>query len=739
MATKKGLIGTKNLDSPKAMNQKQLEKSFVLQQDSSDCGVACLKTLLRYYGSDASLERLRELSGTTTQGTTLLGLYQAANTLGLEAEGCEADISALREHGAPVALHVLMEGQLQHYVVCSPLTPDGGANTVSSSTVGRQIGFIVSDPARGVEVWSEEELRGRWQSGKCLTIKPTERLSQRKDQQKAKKAWLMSLVAQDAALLAAASVLGLGMALLGMAMAVFSQKLIDEILPARQFTKLYAGIALVAFLLLVRVGLESLRTYILLRQSKQFNNRIIGLFYDLLLALPKAFFDSRKTGDLVARLNDTGRIQRVISQLAGSVLIDLLMVVVTLGFLVYYSWQVGIAVLLALPFYFWLLYRFNKPISDAQRNVMAAYAHNESNYISTLQGVRVIKNFGKQLFFGELNRQVYGTFQENVFKLGQIQIRLNAWASIAGVSMLIATLGFTSWQVLQNQLKTGELMAIVGLVSSLLPSVANLALIAIPINEARIAFERMFEFVGLQPEDASNVEENTSIEIFNSLEINNLSFRFAGRMPLLKNVNLRLERGQIVGLMGESGSGKSTLLQIIEKFYIPESGQVMFNDTIDWNEITPRQWRTLIATVPQEVHLFNGTVLDNILLGNPTTKAEIMDFCQQYGFVNFIESLPQGLATIVGEEGVNLSGGQKQMLALMRALYKRPQLLILDEATSAMDKHTEQFVLGLLESLRSQMAVLSVSHRTDILQKHCDVVYELESGVLNEQLTTSVL
>lgn len=709
--------------------QTAIEKAFVLQQDSSDCGVACLRTLLRYYGSDASLERLRELSGTTKEGTTLLGLYQAANALGLEAEGCEADSEALIEHGQPVILHVVMQGNLQHYVVCSPLTPNGGTTFIPPLGVrGPGLGFIIADPAKGIVSYSEEELKKIWLSGKCLTIKPTERLQKVKTQQQAKKKWLLDLLQDDWGLLVTASALGLGMALLGMVMAVFSQKLIDDILPSRNATKLVGGVALVAFLLLVRVGLESLRTYILMRQSKQFNNRMVGGFYETLLDLPKTFFDSRKIGDLVARLNDTARIQRVISQLAGSTLIDLLMVLVTSIFLIYYSWQVGLGVLLMLPVYFWLLYRFNQPITDGQRNVMASYAHSESNYISTLQGVRVIKNFGRQPIFGNLNRLIYGAFQENVFRLGQIQIRLNVWASAASVLVLIGTLAFTSWQVLQGHLKTGELMAIVGLSSSLLPSVANLALIAIPVNEARIAFERMFEFMSIAPESALEAAQKTEIPHFESLEIQQLSYRFAGRTSLLKEVTMEVRRGEIVGLMGESGSGKSTLLQIIEKYYQPESGRVCLNKRLCWEEVSHKNWRKLLATVPQEVHLFNGTVLDNILMGEPFAEKEFIDFCAEYSFGPFLESLPQGLATLVGEEGINLSGGQKQLLALMRALYKRPQLLILDEATSAMDKLTERFVLNLLDSLRSKMAILSVSHRTDVLQTHCDRVYVLENG-----------
>ena len=698
--------------------QKQAYKTFVKQQDSSDCGVACLRSLLQYYGSDASLEYLRELSGTTPQGTTLLGLYQAANTLGLEAEGCESDIDSLIAHNQPTILHVELEGGLQHYIVWY------GTNEKHS----------IGDPANGMTEWTTEELETVWISHKCLTVKPTSQLKQIKSQRKGKQIWLFKLLQDDWGILASASLLGLFMAILGMVMSIFSQKLIDEILPSKQYTKFYGGIGLVTFLLLVRVGLDSLRSYILLRQSKQFNNRMAGGFYDTLLMLPKSFFDARKIGDLVARLNDTARIQRVISQLAGSVLIDVFMVLVSSGFLFFYSWKVATGIMAILPIYFWLLYRFNKPISTHQRAVMSSYAQSESNYINTLLGIRVIKNFSRQAIFSQKNQLIYGLFQDNIFQLGKTQIRLNIWASVMGVLILISTLAFTSYQVLQGHLKTGELMAILGMASSLLPSVVNLALIAIPLNEAKIAFERMFEFAGLSPE----IKEGKDIDSFESLEISNLSFRFAGRKPLLKNLNLSLNRGQIVGIMGESGSGKTTLLQIIEKFYTPENGEMIINKSLHWQQIGVASWRGLVTVVPQEVHIFNGTLLDNVLLGQETTEQEFQKFYQKYNLENFINSLPQGLATIIGEEGINLSGGQKQMLAFMRALYKingsaSSQLLILDEVTSAMDKNMERFVLDLIEKLKSEMAIIFITHRIHTLRQICNRIYVLENGTFSHQ------
>lgn len=707
------------------MNQEIFRKTLVCQQDQSDCGVACLQWLVRYYGGDISLETLRELSGTSKQGTTLLGLYQAANRIGFEADGCEADINALIEHNEPTILHVQLENNLQHYLICFAYQKGGV--------------FVVGDPSGKVQNYTQQELDKIWISKKCLTLKPVERFQKVSSIWQAKKNWLLNLIRDDANILVVSIVIGLGIAVLGLVMSIFSQKLIDEILPSKNFKKLYLGIGLVFFLLLIRSGFIALRQYILLRQGKDFNSRIVGSFYDSLLLLPKSFFDTRKIGDLVARMNDTARIQRVISQIAGNVIIDILVVCVSLGFLFSYQWQMGTFALIVLPFYFYLIYRFNKHIIEAQRNLMSAYALRESNYISTLQGIRAIKNFNKQSFFSQLNRTFYANFQDKVFHLGKIDIRISIISSVATVIFLVSFLAYLSYEVLHGNMKTGEMMAVLGMASSLMPSISNLALLAIPINEAKIAFDRMFEFVSIEPEKQEGVEVNE----FKSLIVKNLSFRFAGRKLLLDDISLEIDKGKFVAIIGESGSGKSTLSQIIEKFYEPESGKITVNSTNELSKIQTNSWRKIIGIVPQEIHLFNGSVIDNICVGEiPNNLSEFTTFCKEFGFEDFLNNLPQGIATIVGEEGINLSGGQKQIIALLRVLYKKPQLLILDEATSALDRNTEKFVMNLLEKLKSKIGVLFISHRLNTIKSVADSIYIIENGKIthsgnHEQLLLS--
>ena len=696
------------------MNLKQLNKSFVLQHDQSDCGVACLLSLIQYYQGTNALEKLRELSGTTRQGTTLLGLYQAANQIGFKAQGNEADIKALIDHKQPLILHVVIEEHLQHYIVCY-----GYENSV----------FIIGDPAKGLSTYSKEDLSKIWKSKTCLTLTPTRDFIKATTIKKSKKSWFIKLLKDDYQLLGISLVLGVVVALLGMAMAIFSQKLIDDILPSQNSAKLITGIGLLAFLLLVRVGFASLREFFLIKQSKDFNNRIIDSFYSSLLHLPKPFFDTRKIGELVARLNDTNRIQRVIKLIANNFIIDILVVLISFGYLFVYSWQTGVIAILSLPIYFVLIFRFNRRIISAQKEVMQGYALSESNYITSMQGISEIKNYNKQAVFDKINALVYGNFQDKIFDLGKINVRLSLLSGILSVLFLISTLSYTSFSVYQKTMTLGELMAVLGIAGSLLPSITNLALIAIPINEAKIAFNRMFEFASIQTEKEGEINM-TDLDV---IEIKNLSFRFAGRSQLLKNINIRIAKGEFVAIVGESGSGKSTLGQILQKFYGFENGEITVNGTLNFKELKLENWRSLIGVIPQEIKIFNGNVLDNILLGTEDTVENVVKFCQDLGFEKFIADFPQGYATILGEEGINLSGGQKQIIAFARALYKKPHFLILDEATAAMDRNTENFTMQLLSKLKNEVAILFISHRLHTLKNNADYIYILENGIISSK------
>lgn len=695
------------------MISKHIQKTHTLQLDRSDCGVACLLSVIRFYNGNHSLEKLRELSGTTPQGTTMLGLYQVANELGFTAAGIKGEIQALKEHDEPVILHFQIVKNNDHYVVCY--------------TYDKQKGFLIGDPDKGIYYLNEEDLEKNWVSKKCLVLSPNENFITTKEATKFQKRYFINLLKEDCKLLVFSVIIGVFVAGLGMAMSVFSQKLIDDILPSHKINKLITGIVLLAILLLARVGFMILREFFLLQQSKDFNNRINNQFYSSLLCLPKSFFDTRKIGELVARLNDTGRIQSVIKMLASSLVIDVLVSIISIVFLFIYSWQVALISLVSLPIYFYIIYRSNKKIITAQREVMQGYALNESNYIASMQGIATIKNNNRQAIFEKVNESVFGNFQEKIFNLGKINIQLSWQSGLSSVFFLIGILIYTSIAVFHKEMKLGELMAVLGISGSLLPSIANLAMISIPINEAKIAFNRMFEFASIEKEKESGI----AITTLESIKINNLSFRFAGRSELFSNINIEIEKGKLVAIVGKSGSGKSTIGQILQRFYNFEKEEIIVNNQCHLSEIQLKNYRDKMAVIPQEITIFNGNVVDNILLGATEKPENVLHFIKEYGFETCFNQLPQGLATILGEEGINLSGGQRQLIALARALYKKPQFLILDEATAAMDRHTEQFTIDLLQKVKKNCAIFFISHRLNMLKNIADTIYILENKTIS--------
>lgn len=700
------------------MNRKLIEKSFVRQHDMADCGVACLLSLIRYYGGESSILHLREISGTSNTGTTLLGLYQAAEAMGFDAQGAEANgIPDLIEHGKPCILAVIIDKVLSHFVVCY-----GHEN-------GR---FIISDPAKGVVEMTEEDLSDIW-TRKCLLLEPNSYFVKKEAVIGKKKSWLRDLLREDYGLLVASIAIGLVIAVLGMVMAVFSQKLVDDVLPTRNTTKLVAGTILVLVLLIAKVVISALRGRLLITQSRNFNNRIIRFFFGKLLRLPKAFFDTRKTGDMVARLNDTRRIQSVIGTIVGDTIINVLVLFVSLAFLFVYSWRVALISLLCMPLFYWIVSRSNRKIISQQREVMSSYAMSESGFINTISGISDIKSFSKQDNFLKLNEILYSTFQGKEFSLGQTQIGIGVWAGIGSTVIQVGLIALCSAFVFADSMTTGELMAVIGITGSLFPAVASLALIMIPINEAKVAFDRMFEIV-----DARDENEGAGPDVkipAHVLEVKNLAFRFVGRKQLFSGVSLRFDTGTITSIVGESGCGKSTLCQVLERFYSPEEGEILLDGKL-MSEIPMGQWRSMVSYVPQQTYLYNGTVLENICFGDiPKDLNDVLTFCQRFGFDSFLSELPNGLGTLVGEEGINLSGGQAQLVSFARALYRPFKILILDEMTAAMDRRTEKHICKLLDELRKDRIIIFVTHRLDTARLLSDRIVVMENGSIQAQGT----
>ena len=695
---------------------KTIQKSGVLQHDSSDCGTACLVTVIKCHGGDSSVEHIRKLSGTDQRGTTMLGLLQAAEKCGFDATGYEADIQDIIEYGKELILHVKLDNGYEHYIVFF------GFN-------GNK--FIIWDPAKGLKYMTEDELKNVWISKKCLGLVPNREFVKKDSQRNYILHWLKEKIKPDINILAVSLITGTAISVLSMVMAVFTQKLIDDILPSKDFKLLTISLLLLFILLLAKGILGYVRQLMLLAQGKTFNIRIIDEFFGILLNLPKPFFDTRKKGDFIGRLNDTMRIQRVVTEFVSIYMIDLLVVVFSLIFLFFYSSVSAIISLTFLPLLFLTIYKWNRKIISSQREVMAMYANTESNYIDSLGGITEIKSLRWQDHFKDRNKVVFSEFQERILNLGKIKVTLGMIAGLAGIIYLVLILSVTSVFVFRSKITSGELLAILSICSGILPSVLNLSLIAIPLSEVKVALARMFEFTRSKPESGNDNLEKGPIEI-QTIRLKDVSFRFPGRSLLLNKINMQLSKGSLISLAGESGGGKSTMAGIIMRFYDPESGDIIINDELKSDTVSIDNWRSKVVIIPQEIHIFNGTILQNILTDPSEEKLkDLATLINEFGLVRFFDSFPAGLLTQVGEDGLTLSGGQKQIIAFVRTMIKKPDFLIIDEGTSNLDRQSEEILIKIFQKVKRGTGILMISHKTELIRTISDEIYILEGGILS--------
>ena len=696
------------------LSERKLRKYHVTQLGEYACGLACLSTLSRFHGGNVSQEKLRDISGTTTSGTTLLGLIQAAKEIGLEAKGFEAELTHLREQESPVILHVVIDKVREHYVVC----------------FGHQEGvYWVSDPGSGIKAWDEASLLEVWKSKILLQVKPSENFQTKSKQTQSKWEWFKELISEDIPVLLVAAVLGTLMAITGLSTAIFSQRLIDDFLPNQNYQKAIWGVIALGVLLLFRSVLGYFQGVFMARQGRDLNLRIVSSFIFKILRLPMKYFKGFSTGDLIARMNDSLRIKNTVAMITGTVIINLLVVIVSLAFVFYQSLWIGYLCLTGILVFLFTGWRYHRPILEKQKEVMAAHALNETQYIDGLTGIPVLRSFSKEEEFGKRIDQVYAHYQDKGYGLAILGNNFSFFTQVIVAVFTSLLFGIGVYLVFQENLLLGELMSLIQVGSSIIPAVAGLVVANIQLQEAKVAFDRMHEVAGLPVEESTEKAKSILTPTPSLLSVQNLAFRYPGRSQILKDVSFQLHPGERVGLFAPVGTGKSTLVELIQKFYTPESGEIRLPFLENRNP-TLSEWRGQLAVVHQKEKIFNSTILDNIVLSSDPKEIEAKVYLmQELGCLPLFQDLSQGLLTLCGEEGRNLSGGQRQLVGLVRALVQQPKILILDEATAAMDYRMERAVMDLVRNyLRQTGAGLLLITHQPMLASTLDRVLILEQG-----------
>ncbi|AGA78490.1 peptidase domain-containing ABC transporter [Echinicola vietnamensis] len=656
----------------------ELRKIHVQQLGEYSCGLACLSSLSAYYEGSISQEKLRESSGTTINGTTMLGLLQAAEKIGFEAKGFEADVDSLKGLSEPVILHVVMDGKQEHFVISYGLLEDR---------------FVLGDPAKGILMYPENELEAIWQSKALLKIVPGANFQTHKIDKRNRWRWFKELIKEDIPILTVAMTLGILMALAGLSTAIFSQKLIDDFLPNMETEKIAIGFAALALLLGLRALLGYIQGVFMARQGKELNIRLVKSFVQKIIRLPIPVLNGYSTGDLVARMNDSMRIRKTVALLTGNVAINVLVVLVSMGYIFHLSWPIGLVCLVGLVFFTVVGIRFHKPILTFQKEVMQAHSQNEAQYLESLTGIHTVRSYSKEEVFKERINMVYELYQGKSYDLAIVANRFGFFTQLVSAVFLSLMFALGVWMILEGHLLLGELMAVLTVGGGIIPGAASLIIANIQLQEAKVAFDRLYEIASLEKENPGKdfgSKEKHSTKSDHQLTLEEVSFRFPGQKAILNNINFSLGQGEMLALFGQVGSGKTTLVNLLQGFYMPEKGCLKIGDK-PMDSWLMEHWRKQVAVVSQTEKIFNTTILDNICLSHDVEEwRRCGEFLNQSGLERFFGQFDQGVMTLCGENGRNLSGGQRQLVAISRALYKQPKFLVLDEATSAMDFDTER-------------------------------------------------
>jgi ATP-binding cassette subfamily B protein len=648
----------------------------------------------------------------------MLDLVFAAKKLGLNAEGGRGNYEALLSSKMPCIAHVTVDDRQTHYLIIYRIT---------------KTSVLLGDPGKGLYKLSRENFERIWNSNSVILLKPQKILYNKLQIHWTQ--WIFSYFKQESLWINQSVFLGIIYTLLGLITAVLIQRLIDELIPSKNMTHIgYFG-GLLCFILLIRASAGYLRERFLVILNKRLSKSINGEFLQHLFKLPKHFFDTRKKGDITARIHDIMRIQQAVLKISGSLIIDILIVIGALFMMFYFSTMIGWIMLIFIPLYTLILLFHSRPFKKLQNNVMKDFARVESVYIDSLDGMDDILNFNVSDSFSNTNKLIYGMFQDKIETLGFKRIRLMFLVETSGALITAAVLIFGALAISQDQMKLGEMIASYSLLAYIIPAINRSIEANISVQGAFVAIRRLMDLLLVDKEKDSGTKP---FEMKNSLKIEQAKFSWSANKQLFQNLDMRLQKGKLVSLWGPSGEGKTTLVQMINRKYKPEDGKILL-DGIPADEIKLGDYRKNIAVVSQQVKLFNGTIGENIVLGRPTTSLnEQKDLIHRYGFSNFFSRFEYGLFTRVGEDGRILSGGEKQMVGLARALFDRPEILIIDEGLTALDREIEKTIFKILSAYAKNHSVLINTHNFRIIMK-TDYLYVLKNGLIIQQGTPNQL
>jgi ATP-binding cassette subfamily B protein len=695
---------------------------FYKQLDAMDCGPTCLRMVAQYHGKSYSLQTLREKSYVTREGVSLLGMNEAAETIGMRTLSVRIPYEKLDHMPLPCIAH----WRNNHFVVIHKLKK----NKVH-----------VADPAHGLLTYSKEEFLKGWQKkekgdeGILLLLEPTPQFYLKQDESRQNiisiEFLLAYLLQHRRALAYIVFLMGLGIAL-QFALPFLTQAVVDLGIANQNLNFVYAVLVAQFMLFVGQTVSDFMRSRLLLRVSTRINISIISDFLVKLMKLPLSFFDTKVIGDLLQRINDHYRIETFITTTTLGMLFS---AVTFLAFGVALLWQSGPIFLVflagSLLYITWISF-FMKRRRELDFKRFEQLSDNQSTLIQLIRGMPEIKlNNAEKQKQGEWQQ-----IQETLFKVNIDSMILGQYQQGGGEfinqlkNIVIAFLAARS--VILGEITLGNMMAIQLIVGQLNGPVTQLLGFVRAAQDARISLERLSEIHDKDDEDRDGAGI-TRLPPDNHLHIRNLSFQYEGpHSPyVFKNLSLHIPAGKVTAVVGPSGSGKTTLLKLLLKFYQPAAGEIRLGDSI-LSDLDSKVWRQQCGVVMQDGYIFSDTIERNIALSDDEADYHKLCYATQVANISeFIESLPLGYETKIGQDGHGLSQGQQQRILIARAVYKNPAYLMLDEATNALDASNERSIMEHLESFFEGKTVIVIAHRLSTVKK-ADQIVVMDKGCIVE-------
>lgn len=690
--------------------------AYVAQMDMRDCGVAALASIAKHYGSDFSLAHLRELAKTTKEGTTALGITEAAKKMGFETKAIKANMELfdMTDIPYPFIVHVNKERKLQHFYVVYKAKKDY---------------LIIGDPDPSVKVtkMSKERFKQEW-TGVAIFLAPAPSYKPHKDKKNGLLSFLPLIIKQKT-LITYIVLASLLVTLVNIVGSYYLQGILDVYIP----NNMKSTLGIISLGLVITYILQQLmafsQSYLLRVLSQRLTIDVILSYIRHIFTLPMSFFATRRTGEITSRFTDANSIIDALASTILSLFLDVSIVFIVGSVLVLQNIQLFLLTLVALPIYTVIIFAFLKPFEKMNHDVMQSNAMVSSAIIEDINGIETIKSLtSEELRYQKIDSE-FVDYLDKSFKLSIYENVQTSLKHDAQLILNVAILWFGASLVMDSKISIGQLITYNTLLSYFTNPIENIINLQTKLQSAKVANKRLNEVYLV----ASEFEGTTSMtsKLSGNITFHDVSYRYGFGTYTLSDLNLTIKQGEKVSLVGISGSGKTTLAKMIVNFYEPNQGNIRLGN-MDLKMIDKKQLRQYINYLPQQSYIFSGSILDNLTLGaSPDiTQEDILMACQIAEIRADIEAMPLGYQTELSD-GAGLSGGQKQRLALARALLTQAPILILDEATSGLDVLTEKKVINNLMQLTDK-TIIFVAHRLSIA-KQVDRVIVLDKGKLIEE------